>query len=106
MNADLTRAAEVVELTLPLADVPERHYRQYHLQVALNAEQADAMKRLGEGLAECGVRLHTGARVVGLPNTVKWLAEEIARTRRANQADAARPTKPEEASERGGQRKR
>lgn len=62
---------------VPLADVPDPHYRQRHVNLQLSAAEADAMKRLLAGLDMQGERLANGRRVQTSADAVRWLLEKI-----------------------------
>jgi hypothetical protein len=77
-------AAELQKLTsviieVPLLNVHETAYRPRHLNVQLNAMEADAMKRLLAGLDVRGDRVGgpDGRRVQTAADAVRWLLEQV-----------------------------
>ena len=82
-RADGTSDAAVreVQISVPLSTAPPRGYVQRDVHVELRArdqQQAEALRKLRDGLDAQGARLSTGQPVYSMADTVRWLAERLA----------------------------
>ena len=66
-----------IEISAPLAEMPEGAYAQRHIDAQLNRQQALALRRLVLGLDLTDARLANYRRVISGADAIRWLLERM-----------------------------
>lgn len=67
----------VVQLSLPLGEIPAEAFFSRHVDVQLSIAQARMMRRLAEGLQNQNARLENGRRVTSSADAVRYVLERL-----------------------------
>ena len=73
-----TEGLTMVGIELPLAEVDPGRYATTHVDVQLNATQAQTMRRVCDGMREARAELENGRYVQGPPDVVRHILEQVA----------------------------
>jgi len=65
-------------MTVPLAEPPEGAYRQRHLDIQLDSRQAEALRRMFDGLHASAAKLANDWFVNTPGDAVRWMLERLA----------------------------
>ena len=66
-------------LEVPMLDAGEIGFVRRHLNVKLNAKQANALKSIALALHAKGEKLESGRRVEGIATAAQWVFENLAK---------------------------
>lgn len=85
----VTLEIDTVEMTVPLAPIVDGEYAQRHIDLQLEGERAETLKRITDGLIVYGATLANGRKVTSQADAIRWWLDG---TREANQAADSEPS--------------